>query len=551
MFDIDYFKNSVYMQKSNRLKEKFIKNNFNEFYQFINKNYSGNSFLEKVYIFVNSDHRCHCGNKTKFISFKKGYLRYCSVICSSNSEKTREKYKQTCLNKYGVSNVSLVDDVKKKKENTFYDKYGVSTYLISDEIKERLIDKYGVDNPFKLKDIQDRIKNTNFKKYGFTCVLQSDVIKEKSKKTNIYKYGVDHFSKTDKWKNNIKSINDESYIKSLSLTDNYQFISKNGHINTIKHIDCGNVFEIQSQLLRLRMNEDVEICKHCNKINYHSENSLLTYIKSIYNGEIIKFRDKKYEIDIYLPELKMGFEFNGLYWHSELFKDSKYHMNKMKYFKDKEIRILNVWEDDWLYKSDIIKSIIKSSIGINDNRLYARKCKISKISDKDCKEFLKNNHIQGWCVSKYRYALIYNDEIVSVLTVGNRRVNLGYKVKKSIPEVEILRFCNKLNTNVIGGFSKIFKYLLNDIEFNKIITYSDLSIFTGDVYIKNGFSFVGTSLPGYYYIVGGIRKNRFNFNKSKLIKMGFDKNKTEKDIMFDNNYYRIYDCGNLKFEFNI
>lgn len=548
MFDVDYFVNSVYMQKSNRLKEKFIQKNFNEFYQFIDKNYTGDTFLEKVYIFVNGNHKCHCGNKTKFISFKKGYLSYCSVTCSSNSEKTREKYKQTCLNRYGFDNVSFVDDVKKKKESTFYDKYGVSTYLQTDRVKEGFIDKYGVDNPFKLKDIQERIKNTNIKKYGHICPLQSEVIKEKTKKTNISKYGVDHFSKTDTWKKNIKSLNLELYIKSLFLSDNYQFISKNSNVNVIKHIDCGNVFEIQTQLLRLRKNKDVEICKHCNKINYHCENSLFSFIESIYSGEILKFRDKKYEIDVYLPELKIGFEFNGLYWHSELFKDSDYHINKIKYFKKIGIRIINIWEDDWLHKSDIIKSIIKTNIGLIDNRIFARKCRVSKISDKECRDFLKNNHIQGWCVSKHRYALIYNDEIVSVLTAGLRRMNLGYK-KNSVTELEILRFCNKLNTNVVGGFSKLFKYLLNEIEFNKIITYSDLSMFTGYVYIKNGFNFVGESKPGYHYIVDGLRRNRFCFNKSKLIKMGFDKNKTEREIMFDNNYYRIYDCGNSKFEY--
>jgi hypothetical protein len=551
MFDVKYFEKVVYLGKSNRLKESFISTNFTEFYKFITNNFQGESFLEKIYVFVNGEHVCYCGNKTKFISFRKGYLKYCSIVCSSNSKETRQKYKNTCLSKYGVDNVSSNDDIKYKKKKTFIKRYGKSTYLQTDHVKKVMIDRYGVDNIFKLSYVQDEIKKTNLDKYGVEYTLQSDIIRDRIKETNLKKYGVDHFSKTDKWKSIIKKTNDESYIKSLSLPKNYLFISKDKYINTLKHIDCDNIFTIQTQLVRLRIKKGLEICRHCNNISYHSENSLRDYIKTIYDGEVNKYRDRNYEIDIYLPEMKLGFEFNGLYWHSELFKDSNYHINKMKYFKEKGIRLINIWEDDWLYKGDIIKSIIISNICKHRDRIYARKCEISKISHKECKEFLNNNHIQGWCVSKHRYALKYKGEIVSVLTIGNRRLNLGYKSKDSNRELEILRFCNKINVSVVGGFSKLLKSLTKEIEISKIITYSDISIFTGDVYLKNGFKIISESNPGYYYIVNGIRRNRFNFNKSKLIKMGFDKNKTEREIMFDKNYYRIYDCGNLKLEYNI
>jgi hypothetical protein len=545
-YDKDFFEKEIYTN-SNRLKENFIVNNYYDFYLFIIENYKGESFLQRLYNFYKGDHKCYCGNNTKFIDFKKGYLKFCSINCSRNSEETKEKYKKTCLDKYGVDNVSKLADIKKIKEEKSYEKYGVSTPLQSNYVKEKIIAKYGVDNPFKLKNIQDKIKNTNLEKYGFICSLQDDNIKEKSKKTNLEKYGVDHFSMTDIWKKNIKLINDEKYLKSLSLPNNYQFISKDGNTNKIRHIDCDNVFEIQTQLIRIRKNNKSEICKCCNKINHNLENTLLSYIQSIYKSETIKYRDKKYEIDIYLPELKLGFEFNGLYWHSELFKDKDYHKNKMLYFKEKGIRILNIWEDDWIYREDIIKSIIRLNLNIDINRVYARNCKISKVSERECKDFLNKNHIQGWCVSKYRYALIYNDEIISILTIGKRRLNLGYKNNKK--ELEILRFCNKINTSVIGGFSKLFKSIKKDIEFDRIITYSDLSIFTGDIYLKTGFKFIGITEPGYYYNIKGIRKNRFNFNKSKLIKMGFDTNKTEREIMFENKHYRVYDCGNSKFEF--
>lgn len=547
MFDLEYFNNFVYLNKSNRLKEKFIQNNFPDFYEFIQESYEGDSFLEKLYIFANKKHFCYCGNKTKFISFKKGYLEFCSILCSSNNQKTRDKYKKTCLSKYGVDNVSSFDYVKKKKEKTFIEKYGVSTYLQTDSSKSKIISKYGVDNPFKSKEVQNLIKKTNLEKYGNECSLLSKEVREKSIKTIISRYGVDHFSKTDIWKNKTKNSNNYNYIKSLKLPDTYTFLYKDGNNNFIRHLECNSEFSIQTQLLRLRMKKNVEICRNCNKIEFYSENNLLDYISSIYKGQIFKWKDKKYEIDIFLPELKLGFEFNGLYWHSELFKDKNYHLDKTKYFKEMGIRIINIWEDDWLYKGDIVKSIIKSNISCSDmSKIHARKCNISEISDKECKKFLNENHIQGWCVSKYRYALFYNNEIISVLTIGKVRKNLGYNSDKL--EYEILRFCNKINTKVVGGFSKLLTNVLKKLKFDRIITYSDFSMFSGDIYVKNGFKFIKNTDVGYHYIVNGIRKNRFNFNKTKLIKMGFDKSKTEHEIMFDNKCYRIHDCGNLKFE---
>lgn len=547
-YSIEFFEKEIY-HNSNRLKENFISKNYHSFYSFVLDNYNGESFLQKLYNFYRGEHKCYCGENTKFIDFKKGYLKFCSISCSRNSEETKEKYKKTCLSKYGVDNPSKLNEIKKKKENKSYHKYGVSTPLQSNYVKEKFYNKYRVDNPFKLKHIQNKIRDTNIQKYGLSCPLQSANVREKTKKTNIQKYGVDHFSKSDIWRNKIKATNDERYIESLSLPSNYQFISKSGHTNRIRHIDCNSIFDIQTQLIRLRKNNKVEICRHCNSINYNLENNLLSYVNSIYSGKIEKYRDKKYEIDIYLPDLKLGFEFNGLYWHSELFKDKNYHKDKMIYFKEKGIRIINIWEDDWSYKTDIIKSIIRSNINLHDSRIYARNCKISKLSNKECKDFLNKNHIQGWCVSKYRYALIHNGEIISILTAGKKRLNLGFKSNPSDNGIEILRFCNKLNNIVVGGFSKLLKYMMKDVVVDKVITYSDMSMFTGDVYVKNNFKFAGFTDPGYYYIIKGIKRNRFNFSKSKLIKMGFDISKTEREIMFENNYYRIYDCGNSKFEY--
>jgi hypothetical protein len=551
MFDISYFLNNVFQNKNNRLKESFIEKNFKNFHEFIMNNYEGFSFLEKLYNFYkNPDNTCYCGNKTSFISFSKGYLEYCSVKCSSSSKKTRDKYKKTCIEKWGVDNISKTDDAKRKKEETCIKRYGKKSHLQTDYCKKRIVEIYGVDNVFQSDSIKEKIKETNLNKYGFNVAILSDSIKEKAKKTNLERWGVDHFSKTIEWKENIKKVNDNIYLRGLNLPNNYKYLSKEGNTNKIIHLDCGEEFEIQTQLIRLRIKNNVEICKLCNKINWKKENNLKEYIQSIYSGEIIQSYRDGLEIDIYLPGLKLGFEFNGLYWHSELFKDKNYHLNKTNWFKERGIRIIHIWEDDWIFKQDIIRSIIKSALNLSDYKIWARDCKFRKIDNIQSKEFLNKNHLQGWCVSSYRYALFYKDEIVSVVTIGKNRINIGHKNYENF-EYELVRFSNKIGYNIIGGFSKLIKNIISDINIKKIITYSDSSIFKGDVYIKNGFKYIGLTSPNYYYIIDNIRKNRFNYTKTNLIKLGYDKNKTEKEIMFNNKNYRIYDCGNYKYELNI
>ena len=126
------------------------------------------------------------------------------------------------------------------------------------------------------------------------------------------------------------------------------------------------------------------------------------------------------------------------------------------------------------------------------------------------------------------------------MTFSERNIN-------SKKEMELVRFCSKLNTNVIGGASKLFKYFLRNYEYTSITSYADVSMFGGGLYKKLRFEFKHRSKPNYYWVVGGIRHHRFNFNKKKLIKEGFDPNKTEREIMYERGFFRIWGCGQDKY----
>jgi len=215
--------------------------------------------------------------------------------------------------------------------------------------------------------------------------------------------------------------------------------------------------------------------------------------------------------------------------------------------ESKGIQLIHIYEDDWLYKQDIIKSMILNKLGCVDNKIYARKTEIKEITDnKLVKKFLNNNHLQGFVGSKIKIGLFYNNELVSLMTFGKGRVSMGKK-QLCDNEYELLRFCNKLNTNVVGGASKMFKYFLKKYNPIEILSYADRSHSNGNLYNKIGFEFVSKTTPNYYYIIDGIKQYRFNYRKDKLIKQGFDPNKTEREIMLERKIYRMFDSGNLKY----
>ena len=127
------------------------------------------------------------------------------------------------------------------------------------------------------------------------------------------------------------------------------------------------------------------------------------------------------------------------------------------------------------------------------------------------------------------------------MTFGNLRKNLGSNTKNDT--YELLRFCNKLNTTVIGGASKLLSHFIKIHKPIEIISYCDLRWSNGNLYEELGFTLDHISKPNYFYVKTNIRENRFKYRKDVLVKNGYDRNKTEHTIMLERGYYRLYDCG--------
>jgi hypothetical protein len=246
------------------------------------------------------------------------------------------------------------------------------------------------------------------------------------------------------------------------------------------------------------------------------------------------------ELDIYIPSHNIAIEYDGLYWHSEEFVDKNYHLNKTELCEKIGIQLIHIFEDEWVYKKDIVKSRLKNILGLTENKIYARKCEIKEVSAKDSKQFLDCNHIQSSVKSTKNIGLYYHNELVSIMTFGRRPMINKY-------DQELIRFCNKLDTIVVGGANKLLKYFVKTYKPKEIVSYADRRWSQGNLYQQLNFNLIKNTIPNFYYIIDKKRVNRLNYQKHKLIKDGYDKNKTANQIMSDINIKKIYDCGTKKY----
>ena len=489
-------------------------------------------------------------------------------------ENIQEKSRETKIERYGnpgYNNPQKISETWKEKED------------LSDVIKAReetYRRKTGYANPFSNPEVIKKINEKNLMLYGYERASQNPEIKRKISDTR------QSFTKekNDEINSKRKETCQKLYQKdSVSQVDMFKIkAAETKHKNTIGKypgvIEIKNTkficqcadsscdlcqekqFEIYRPVYLYRLSHNEELCCIKNPVNYSSskvEKEFGEFISSIYTGNIIfndRFTLEGKEIDIYLPDLKVGFEFNGIYFHSEFYKDKNYHQEKALLAIKKGISLVQVWEDDWFSKREIIQDLIKSKIGLFDVRIGARNCQIKEIDSNMARDFIDNNHLQQYVNSSVKIGLFYNDELVSVITFGKLRNFMKSKGEEG--EYELYRFCTKKGYQIIGGFQKMLNYFLKTYNPKKIITYASLDISTGDIYKKAGFRYVKTTSAGYYWVNESAenqsqfhcRKHRFNFKKSDLVKMGFDINKSETEIMYENHYFKCFDSGNFLFE---
>lgn len=353
----------------------------------------------------------------------------------------------------------------------------------------------------------------------------------------------------DEYKEKVK----EKYGDEYELVGRYRGKSKR---ITLKH-NCrdGNTYVFSTYASDF-LHKDRK-CPRCFAANHISkaEKEMVSYIKEIYNGELIEnsrnILDNNQELDIYLPEFNLAIEFDGLYYHSDFFKDDNYHYNKYLKCKEKNIRLLHIFEDEWIYKKKIIKRKLKYLLHQSEDlpKIYARNCYIKEIKYSLASRFLDTFHIQGKDKANIYLGLFYNKRLYSVMSFSKPRKLLG-KNNKIDYDYELSRFASNTNYVVIGGFSKLMKYFENNYTWNSIVTYADRRLSVGDLYIKNKWKYIKENKKNYYYTDFKKRYNRSSFMKSKIKEKYpfiYSENKTEREMMKEAGYARIYDCGTITY----
>lgn len=538
----------------------------------INTNhYQVKNVMERVYILIHSRVQPYCkfGNPKKFNTFDLGYRKGCikGNKCPCVSKYRVESQKQTLLSKYGTTSVSTIPGIVEKRRNTSLKRYGVAHPAQTES--NRVAAKLRVLNRSaeKVIEIKEKSKITNLRKYGASHHMETKTQQQKVENSNISKYGVkfplQNVDIKNKFKQTIALRSDEQknliqQLKQQTLFTNYN-VDYPSQINLSTEAidiltDKDKFIKFITGKTRNQVVDELGIHHHTLYLRanqYQATELFAKPIKSQFEQEIFEFVSKfskaessnrsilnGKELDMYIPEKKLAIECCGLYWHSETAagRGRTYHSDKFKECHKFGIKLITIFQDEWQFQKSIVQHRLKYLLNSISNKFYARNCEVKLLSSTDTRLFLENYHLQKHVEFKISLGLIFDSQLLSVMTFGKPRFN-------KTAQYEILRFAS--SCNVIGAASKLFSNFIKLHNPNSVISYSDNRWGDGSLYQHLKFIKQNETI-GYFYTDYKNRFNRVQFQKHKLVKEGADPSLTEWQIMQNNGYDRIWDCGQTK-----
>jgi formylmethanofuran dehydrogenase subunit E len=280
----------------------------------------------------------------------------------------------------------------------------------------------------------------------------------------------------------------------------------------IKCTNCGEYFDAHFSYL---IGKGSTLCNRCKKCTSLQENELKDYIKSFNINIEENKKINGVEIDIFIPEKNIAFEYNGNWWHSDFNKETNFHYNKISHLQENNIRLIMINEYEWINNNMEIKSFIKSQLGLIENRIYGRDCKVREVEYKDC-ESLLNYHQQKQVVASKYLGLYFNNEIVLCMLFNKH-------VDNKNGEWEVKREVCKEGYSIVGGKSKVFNYFVKTYNPTSVFTFVDRSKFTGNSYKIMGFELDHIVPARYDWIVNGKFVKRQPSRYKEMIKLYEDK----------------------------
>ena len=210
-------------------------------------------------------------------------------------------------------------------------------------------------------------------------------------------------------------------------------------------------------------------------------------------------------------------------------------------------KYIQILEDEYKDNPNIVISKVTHILGLDEDirKIPARKCTIQEVCKDDAKQFLNENHIQGFANSTVYLGAIFEGKIIGIMCFLNE--NDG--------NWNLTRFAS-LNGYICQGVaSKMLTYFIRKYDPQYIRSFADRR-WTLDkdnnVYTKLGFILEETLKPDYRYYNEKVDKytrfHKFNFRKQILHKKyGFPLSMTETQMVNELGYGRIWDCGLFKY----
>lgn len=475
---------------------------------------------------------------------------------------------QTYHNNYDIDkNPEAHEALQQKIKTTMLERYGVSNSFSKEgrevfNIKQKMIDSIGVDHPMKSAKILEQRTATNVEKYGSACPATSDILASKSRETLLNRYGVDNYAKSAQFLKQVITEPEKASKCKEFRDDPAAFVSKYFPNSKPTLAELSEMCGIRDSSIGYILDQ----VGHPDIVAYtysRMEDEIYRFLLQELGSNMIIERNTfkvilPYELDIYLPEYDFAIECDPTITHNSTIpgwsendepKDINYHKMKTDLCEEKGIFLFHIFGYDWSHHKDVIESMLRNVINTTPNKIYARTTELREVSDHDAMQFLNDNHRQGGAHSSIRLGLYYEEKLISLMTFSKMRNTIGTGKANLDNCFELVRFCNKINTNVVGGASKLFKYFVDNYNPEEIRSFSDRAHTRGTLYSKLGFNFDHTSDPGYMWVDlktdrGYARNNAQKNNiKSFLKDDTIDLNKSEVQIMKEHDFVQVFDSG--------
>jgi len=486
-----------------------------------------------------------CGTDFWFYSESDYCRRKCSpdFVYNLARPEVRAAAAESNLKKYGHENPFGSKIIQKQISKTNLQRYGAENPFASEKIKSAMridcLDKHGVDWHSKRPEVVTRATETNLLRYGVKRPLQNKEILLKLQNTCLEKYGKSHSFNIEKTK--------KFYLARYGVVNNSclsDWWEKCKATNLERYgAECWMATDEGKQNLRKVLLDrygvtNTFLLPHA-KPSPKTQSKTNVRFSTKYNITEMEFKIGQKSYDFRLGQTLL--ELNPTVTHNSHFSifdknsnglEKNYHLDKTKLATNNGFKCIHIW--DWDNQDKIIHLVNKQ------NYVYGRNCSTKLLSKEESNSFLENEHLQGACRGNLiNIGLYHENNLISVMTFGKPRYNSNY-------EYELLRYASSVN--VIGGAKKLWAFFLKEFSPKSVISYCDLSKFSGKTYLDLGFLLLRTSPPSkHWYNI----KTKTHITDNLLRQRGYDqlhrtnfgKRTSNEKLMLENGYLPIYDCG--------